>query len=101
TGLGMPTSAAVQGDYVSVPDLHGRLVILDKSNTIIAVLGHNADPAKRMNYNVPQAEWIEGIFSGTHGSSWDKNGNLYVQDWNVAGRIMKLVRVQRSTSGGS
>ena len=24
TGLGMPTSAAVQGDYVSVPDLHGR-----------------------------------------------------------------------------
>ena len=24
TGLGMPTSVAVQGDYVSVPDLHGR-----------------------------------------------------------------------------
>jgi hypothetical protein len=97
TGLGMPTSAAVQGDYVSVPDLHGRLVILDKSNTIIAVLGHNADPSKRMNYNVPQAEWVEGIFSGTHGSSWDKDGNLYVQDWNVAGRIMKLLRVKSSS----
>ncbi len=41
TGLGMPTSASVQGDFVSVPDLHGRLVILDKSNTIMAVLGHN------------------------------------------------------------
>jgi hypothetical protein len=94
TGLGMPTSAAVQGDFVSVPDLHGRLVILDKSNTIIAVLGHNADPAKRANYNVPQKDWIEGIFSGTHGSSWDKDGNLYVQDWNAAGRIMKLVRVR-------
>ena len=94
TGLGMPTSAVVQGDYVSVPDLHGRLVILDKSNTIIAVLGHNADPAKRVNYNVPQSQWIEGIFSGTHGSSWDKDGNLYVQDWNVSGRIMKLVRVK-------
>jgi hypothetical protein len=94
TGLGMPTSAAVQGDHVSVPDLHGRLVILDKSNTIMAVLGHNPDPAKRANYNVPQKDWIEGIFSGTHGSSWDKDGNLYVQDWNVAGRIMKLVRVK-------
>jgi hypothetical protein len=94
TGLGMPTSAVVQGDYVSVPDLHGRLVILDKSNTIIAVLGHNADPAKRANYNVPQEHWIEGIFSGTHGSSWDKAGNLYVQDWNVSGRIMKLLRVK-------
>ena len=77
-----------------MPDLHGRLVILDKSNTIIAVLGHNADPSKRMNFKVPQEQWIEGIFSGTHGSSWDKDGNLYVQDWNVAGRIMKLLRVK-------
>lgn len=94
TGLGMPTSAAIQGDYVSVPDLHGRLVILDKNNTIMAVLGHNPDPAKRVNFNVPQNEWVEGIFSGTHGSYWDKDGNLYVQDWNVSGRIMKLVRVK-------
>ncbi len=94
TGLGMPTAVAIQGDYVSVPDLHGRLVILDKSNTIMAVLGHNPDPKKRGNYNVPQAEWIEGVFSGTHGSYWDADGNLYVQDWNVSGRIMKLVRVK-------
>ena len=94
SGLGMPTSAAVQGDYVSVPDLHGRLVILDKSNTIISVLGHNSDPAKRVNFNVPQEQWIEGVFSGTHGSYWDKEGNLYVQDWNVSGRLMKLVRVK-------
>ena len=94
TGLGMPTSALVQGDYVSVPDLKGRLVILDKTNTIMSVLGFNPDPAKGGNFNVPQEQWIEGIFSGTHGSSWDKDGNLYVQDWNVSGRIMKLVRVK-------
>jgi hypothetical protein len=94
TGLGMPTSVSIQGDYVSVPDLFGRLVILDKTNTIIAVLGHNPDPAKGRNFNVPQAEWVEGIFSGTHGSNWDSDGNLYVQDWNVSGRLMKLVRVK-------
>lgn len=94
TGLGMPTSVAVQGDYVSVPDLHGRLVILDKNNTIMAVLGHNPNPETRGSFNVPQEKWIEGIFSGTHGSYWDAEGNLYVQDWNVSGRIMKLVRVK-------
>jgi hypothetical protein len=94
TGLGMPTSAAVQGDFVSVPDLHGRVVILDKTNTIIAVLGNNPDPAKGRNFGIPQDQWVEGVFSGTHGSYWDKDGNLYVQDWNVAGRIMKLVRVK-------
>ncbi len=94
TGLGMPTSASVSGDYVSVPDLQGRVVILDKSNTIIAVLGCNPDPKARGNFNIPQNKWIEGIFSGTHGSCWDKEGNLYVQDWNVSGRIIKLVRVK-------
>jgi sugar lactone lactonase YvrE len=94
TGLGMPTSAAIFGDYVSVPDLHGRVVILDKSNTIMAVLGHNPDPEKGKAYGIPQEQWVEGIFSGTHGSYWDKDGNLYVQDWNTSGRIMKLVRVK-------
>jgi hypothetical protein len=94
TGLGMPTSVAIHGDYVSIPDLHGRVVILDKNNTIMAVLGHNPDPKTRRNFKVPQDQWIEGIFNGTHGSYWDKDGNLYVQDWNVSGRIMKLVRVK-------
>jgi len=93
TGLGRPTSVAVQGDYVSVPDLHGRVIILDKTNTIIAVLGNNSDPKKGSSYRVEQKDWVEGEFSGTHGSYWDKHGNLYVQDWNVSGRIMKLLRV--------
>ena len=98
TGLGMPTSVAIQGDYVSVPDLHGRVVILDKTNTIMAVLGHNPDRAKGRSYKIPQKDWIEGVFSGTHGSYWDADGNLYVQDWNVSGRIMKLVRVKPSSA---
>ena len=93
-GLGMPTSVAVQGDYVSVPDLHGRVVILDKSNTIMAVLGHNPDAKLGRSYGVAQADWVEGVFSGTHGSNWDADGNLYVQDWNKDGRIMKLVRAK-------
>jgi hypothetical protein len=94
TGLGMPTSVSVQGDFVSVPDLHGRVVILNKTNTIIAVLGNNPDPAKGRSFNIPQDQWVEGFFSGTHGSYWDADGNLYVQDWNVSGRLMKLVRVK-------
>jgi hypothetical protein len=95
TGLGMPTSAAVQGDYVSIPDLKGKLTIIGKDNKIVAILGENPDPKKGGNFNIPQDQWVEGVFSGTHGSYWDKDGNLYVQDWNTSGRIMKLVRVKQ------
>ena len=61
---------------------------------LMAVLGHNPDPEKRRNFKVEQKDWIEGVFSGTHGSYWDKDGNLYVQDWNISERLMKLVRVK-------
>jgi hypothetical protein len=90
TGLGMPTSAAVQGDYVSVPDLKGGVVVLGKDNKIIATLGKPLGA----NYGITQDKWVEGELAGTHGSYWDKDGNLYVQDWNVDGRIMKFVRVK-------
>ncbi len=93
-GLGMPTSVAIQGDYVSIPDLHGFVTVLGKDNKIVTVLGKNPDPKKGRSYGIKQEDWVEGAFSGTHGSYWDRNGDLYVQDWNTDGRIMKLVRVK-------
>ncbi len=93
TRLNMPTSVAIQGEYVSVPSLDGRLYILDKNNSVVSVLGYKSDPGESL-YRVRQEDWVEGVFSGTHGSYWDKDGNLYVQDWNIDGRIMKLARVK-------
>ncbi|MBG87517.1 MAG: 6-bladed beta-propeller [Verrucomicrobiales bacterium] len=94
-GLGMPTSVAVQGNYASIPDLHGYVTIIGKDNKIVATLGKNPDPKQGRNFRVKQADWVEGAFSGTHGSYWGKNGDLYVQDWNIDGRIMKLSRVRK------
>lgn len=93
TKLNMPTAVAIQGDYVSVPSLEGRVYILDKNNSVVSVLGYKANPGESL-FKIRQEDWKEGIFSGTHGSYWDKDGNLYVQDWNVDGRIIKLVRVK-------
>lgn len=101
TGLWMPTAVAIQGEYVAIPDLHGMLHILDKTNKVISVVGENPDPKKGRSYGIKQAQWVEGAFAGTHGAYWDADGNLYVQDWNVSGRIMKLVRVKDSASAGA
>ncbi|MEM1227575.1 MAG: 6-bladed beta-propeller [Planctomycetota bacterium] len=98
TGLGKPTSVAIHGDYVSVPDLTGRVVILNGDNVIMSVLGFNSDPKAAGSYRVKQADWVEGVFTAAHGSYWDAKGNLYVQDWNIDGRITKLQRVDFTSS---
>jgi len=92
----MPTSAVVHGDYVSVPDLHGRLVILDKSNTIIAgPRPQTRDPAKRANYNVPQDKWIEGdLQRGPTAHPGTRTEICTSRTGTSLGRIMKLVRGQ-------
>jgi hypothetical protein len=94
TTMGLPCSLSIQGDYVSVPDLRGRLSILNKDNVIVAVLGYNSDVKRGNQFKTPQSQWVDGVFNGTHGSTWDRQGNLYVQDWNIDGRIRKLVRVK-------
>ena len=45
-------------------------------------------------YAKPQDHWIEGVFSGTHGSSWDKDGNLYV----VNSFNKQVVKVDRAAA---
>ena len=49
-------------------------------------------PSKKQwaNFNVPPSEWKEGIFTAPHGVSYDKDGNLYVEDWNASGRVSRL-----------
>ena len=83
----------------NIPVRHGDLFYVPSETEaeVYGVLGYNPDPKKGRAHGVPQEQWIEGIFSGTHGSYWDADGNLYVQDWNVSGRIMKLVRVKQGS----
>ena len=61
TRLNMPTSVAIQGEYVSVPSLDGRLYILDKNNSVVSVLGYKSDPGESL-YRVHQEDWVEGVF---------------------------------------
>ena len=50
-------------------------------------LGDNPDKAQWAKFDVPVDAWKEGIFTAPHGLTYDKDGNLYVQDWNKTGRV--------------
>jgi len=80
------------GDVV-VPDLQGRVTIFDKDMNLVCQLGDNSDPALRAQFDVKTDRWKVGEFISPHGAAWDHDGNLYVEDWNVLGRVTKLRRM--------
>lgn len=90
THLRRPCSFSWHGETLGVAELAGRCVILDKNGTPLSFLGDQPDPKKRANYKVPSTDQVPGIFTAPHGLGFAPNGDLYVQDWNVDGRITKL-----------
>jgi hypothetical protein len=90
-GLRMPCKVYIRGDQAIIPDLKGRITLLDKEWKLIAHLGENEDKGKQGNFNVK--EFKDGQFTAPHGAAIDSKGNLYVEDWNVLGRVNKLKKV--------
>lgn len=90
THLRRPCSFSWHGEYLGVAELAGRCTILDKNGTPLAFLGDQPDKKKRANFNVPTEEQKLGLFTAPHGLGFAPNGDLYVQDWNVSGRVTKL-----------
>lgn len=88
--LRRPCSFSWHGEFLGVAELAGRCVILNKNGTPLAFLGDQPDPKKRANFGVPAKDQVPGIFTAPHGLGFAANGDLYVQDWNIDGRITKL-----------
>ncbi len=93
SNLRRPCSVSIMGDHVAVAELESRVTILDKSGTPVAFLGDNPNQKEWANFKVPQTDQKLGIFTAPHGLSFDKVGNLYVEDWNVTGRVTKLTKL--------
>ena len=92
THLRRPCAVAFIGDHLAVAELEARVTILDRSGAPIAFLGDHPDTAKWANFKVAPEEQREGLFTAPHGIAADPNGNLYVQDWNLTGRVTKLLK---------
>jgi len=89
----MTSVANGDGDVV-VPDLQGRVTIFDREMRLVCQLGDNSEPGLRAQFDVKTERWKDGEFISPHGAAWDRDGNLYVQDWNVLGRVTKLKRLK-------
>ena len=89
-----PCSMQSHDGFLAVPDLAGRVTILDANNHLVCHLGDNPDESLRAQNRVPKEKWQDGVFISPHSAHWDSHGNLYVMDWNYLGRVNKLERVR-------
>ncbi|MEM0898125.1 MAG: hypothetical protein AAGJ79_14705 [Verrucomicrobiota bacterium] len=88
--LRRPCDVSVFGPYLALPEIEGRVTLLDPSGNVAARIGHNPDESQWANPRVPVADWKDGLYLTPHGSGFDAEGNLYIVAWNQTGRISKL-----------
>ena len=93
-----PADIDVQGDLMLVPDLHARVTLLDGSNNVISHLGDDPEWRARVLGNkfamrTQRPQWKPGRFVHPHDACFDSDGNIFVVEWVVTGRVTKLIKV--------
>ena len=91
--LRRPCHLQFTNGLAAVADLAGRVTLLDTDLNVVAQLGDNPDTSQHANFGVPPQAWPQGAFTAPHCARFDSQGDLYVMDWNVAGRVTKLERL--------
>jgi len=96
--LRRPCNVVPSGKDLVIPDLAGRVTILNEKYELICQLGDQPEPGLRANNGVARDKWADGNFTAPHGAAADTEGNIYVVDWNFLGRITRLERLPEERS---
>jgi hypothetical protein len=97
--LTSPSGFAVDGDHLIIGELRARVTIVDENDRLICHLGGNDAVCSVDGWpNVKNAAGIPtrthllepGKFNSPHGIAADAAGNIYVSEWLIGGRSIKL-----------
>ncbi|MEV0291802.1 hypothetical protein AB0H36_47420 [Kribbella sp. NPDC050820] len=93
-----PSGFAGYGDNLLVTELNSRITILGPDNKPRAFLGHH-EPAAQNRPGWPneaehgkarRPQLRAGTFNTPHGVAVDAGGSIYVTEWLIGGRLVKL-----------
>ncbi|MBW3596595.1 MAG: hypothetical protein KY475_04885 [Planctomycetes bacterium] len=96
SGFGLPANADTWKDLMVIPELLGRVTLLDIKNQVAAHLGDDSGRIQtdnRRRIRGDESQWRPGRFVHPHDACFDPDGNIYVAEWVATGRITKLERL--------
>ena len=97
--LSSPSGFVVDGDHLVVGELRARLAVLDGDDRLVTYLGDNEAvcsepgwPNEKDAAGQPArtSRLRPGKFNSPHGLGVDAGGNLYVAEWLIGGRLVRL-----------
>jgi sugar lactone lactonase YvrE len=93
-GMDMPChfSTYKNGDLL-IPDLAAKVIVADKSNKVVAVLGDDSKSKWGETRKMAREAFQPGKFVCPHGACFDRKGNIFVAEWVEIGRVTKLRKV--------
>lgn len=84
-----PAAVAVYKDWAAIAEIEGRVSLLDKEGKTVATIGANDVKAQTATNKVKPADWRTGILTAPHGLDFDRQGNLFVTEYSVYGRVVR------------
>lgn len=100
--LTSPSGFAVHGGFLFIAELRARLAVLDINDRLVGYIGDNEvicydDGWPNMKDTngkvVPTDRLRPGKFNSPHGIATDGTGTIYVAEWLIGGRIVKLLKI--------
>ena len=97
-----PSGITVSGDLMVVAELNARLTVLDIDDRFVCYIGdnHEVSDVEGWPNNVDESGSLirprlieEGRFNSPHGIAADAFGNIYVAEWLIGGRHVKLEKL--------
>ncbi|QDV33473.1 twin-arginine translocation signal domain-containing protein [Tautonia plasticadhaerens] len=95
--VSFPAHFDTRDDVLLVPDLHARVSLFDRDNNVITHLGDDpqwtAEVLDGFKVRVEPDRWRPGHFVHPHDACFDAEGNIFVAEWVLPGRLTKLRRL--------